>query len=525
MHGSAFVADADTSSTSGGAARRVPKGLRARTVRFDDTIPGPAIRLPPRPFAAARTAVAVPHAGRVVLAAVVAFWFLLVIATLPLQLVQDSWLALVSGREVAQHGLPHHDTLTLWTLGRRWIDQQWLGQLFYYGLARLGGIRAVLLVHALMLVSTLAVGLRAARSLGASVQSVALGGVSALTVAPWMMQMRTQDLGELAFVAVLWLLALDAQRQSRRVYLVVPLLFLWANLHGSVVLGAGFVALRAVFLLRRHLPRAFVLFGAAAVSPLVSPYGFSLVGYYHQLLANPVLHSFINEWGPSTPSPATAAFYALALATVWLLGRHGKRITGFERLALLFTMFGAATAIRSIVWFGLTALVLLPRLVDPLMGDLDFGRFGRFARPLAAGTIACVVGTAAYAATRPTGWYLDQWPVTQSERIATLAGESGSRSIFADDRYADWLLWTQPQLRGRIAYDVRFELFKPNQLRRLAYYRNRIGDTWRGAASGYALDVFDPTLQRNVEAGLLAEHRFRAVVRTPQIVVLASANR
>jgi hypothetical protein len=44
----------------------------------------------------------------------------------------------VSGREVAQHGLPHHDSLTLWTLGARWIDQQWLGQLFYYGLARRG---------------------------------------------------------------------------------------------------------------------------------------------------------------------------------------------------------------------------------------------------------------------------------------------------------------------------------------------------------------------------------------------------
>ena len=88
------------------------------------------------------------------LAAVLAFWFLLLIVTLPAQVVQDSWLTLVSGREVAQHGLPHHDSLTVWTLGTRWIDQQWLGQLFYYGLARLGGIRAVLLVHTLVLVST-----------------------------------------------------------------------------------------------------------------------------------------------------------------------------------------------------------------------------------------------------------------------------------------------------------------------------------------------------------------------------------
>ena len=508
---------------AGGAARRVPKGLRAREMRVDDTsILGPGIRLGQRPHAPASRVAASPDAGRVVLAAVVAFWFLLVIVALPLQVVQDSWLALVSGREVAQHGLPHHDSLTVWTLGARWIDQQWLGQLFYYALALLGGIRAVLLVHALVLVSTAAFGLRAARRLGASVPSVVLVGLAALMVAPWAMQMRTQDLGELAFVLVLSLLALDARQPSRRVYLVVPLLFLWANVHGSVVLGAGLVALRAVLLARSRLRRSFVLFAAAVASPLVSPYGFSLVGYYHGLLANPLLHSVINEWGPGTPSPRTAAFYVLALATVWLIGRHGRRITAFEQLALLLTLCAGVMAIRNIVWFGLTALVLLPRLVDPLVGRLDFSRFGRLVRPLAAATIASVVATGAYAATRPAGWYLSQWPVAQSERIAAVADGSGKQLVFADDRYADWLLWTEPELRGRIAYDVRFELFRPKQLNRLVDYRNRIGATWRGAASGYALHVFDPTLQPDLEAGLGAGRRFHAVLRAPHIVVLAS---
>src|SRR5207253_11145412 len=138
----------------GGAARH-GRGLHAREMRVDDTtIPGPTIRLRPGPLPRAAGAAAERDAGRIVLAAVVAFWFVLVIVALPLQLVQDSWLALVSGREVAQHGLPQHDSLTLWTMGDRWIDQQWLGQLGYYGLARLGGMRAVLLVHALVLVST-----------------------------------------------------------------------------------------------------------------------------------------------------------------------------------------------------------------------------------------------------------------------------------------------------------------------------------------------------------------------------------
>ena len=57
-------------------------------------------------------------------------------------------MALLSGRVVAQHGLPSHDTLTVWAHGRTWVDQQWLAQLALYGLERLGGLPLVLLVHA-----------------------------------------------------------------------------------------------------------------------------------------------------------------------------------------------------------------------------------------------------------------------------------------------------------------------------------------------------------------------------------------
>ena len=36
-------------------------------------------------------------------------------------LVADGWMALVSGREIVAHGLPSHETLTLWAHGRRWV--------------------------------------------------------------------------------------------------------------------------------------------------------------------------------------------------------------------------------------------------------------------------------------------------------------------------------------------------------------------------------------------------------------------
>src|SRR5438552_2971779 len=71
-------------------------------------------------------------------------------------LVADGWMALVSGREIVRHGLPSHDTLTVWAHGRKWVDQQWLAQVVLYGLWRVGGLKLALLVHAMLSVGALA---------------------------------------------------------------------------------------------------------------------------------------------------------------------------------------------------------------------------------------------------------------------------------------------------------------------------------------------------------------------------------
>ncbi|MBA2626927.1 MAG: hypothetical protein H0U85_02870, partial [Gemmatimonadales bacterium] len=83
-------------------------------------------------------------------------------------------MMLVSGREVAQHGLPHHDTLFLWTNGRRWVDQQWLAQLAYYGLHVAGGVRLVLIANTFFVVGAAAIAFTFARLRGASPRAIFL---------------------------------------------------------------------------------------------------------------------------------------------------------------------------------------------------------------------------------------------------------------------------------------------------------------------------------------------------------------
>src|SRR5690349_24756561 len=73
---------------------------------------------------------------------------------LPSEMSPDGWYAFLGGDVIVHRGLPSHDTLTVWGHGRRWVDQQWLAQLVYYGLYALGGLRLALLANAAIVVAS-----------------------------------------------------------------------------------------------------------------------------------------------------------------------------------------------------------------------------------------------------------------------------------------------------------------------------------------------------------------------------------
>lgn len=427
--------------------------------------------------------------------AVAIIYALVVLLALPGALVQDSWATLVAGREIATNGLPQHETLTVMAHGARWIDQQWLAQLTFYELFRAGGLRLILLTHAALISSSFAVALIAARRRGGSPLAVFGVGWLCFFVAPWGWQLRAQSFAPLLFVLVLALLIADGRRPSKRVLLTLPLLALWANLHGSVVLGALLVALYGITtLLRRKRDDAVkgaLLTAFAPLAVLCSPYGFSLVTYYRELLISPPFGRIVDEWTAPTPAPRTALFYVLAFATVWALGRRGGRLSRFELAVLLLTLGSALHATRNIVWFGLAALVLLPVLLTREAPSATSG-----ARPAArlgltgalGATLAVVL---AIVALKPASWYRSLWPRERAVAAVAAATHDPSTRVFPSDRDADWLLWRVPALRGRVAFDIRFELNTSAQIRSLQHYLDRSGPSWQSAARGYEVVVLD----------------------------------
>src|SRR5919201_2055364 len=187
----------------------------------------------------------------VALALVLALQSAFLAALVPYLLHEDTWLTLVAGRDVWQHGIPTHDVLAVWTAGRTWIDQQWLAQLVFYAADRVGGLASVFVLHLVALTAALGLAMATASRRGASSGVVFLIALIALLVAPWSWQPRAQSLAEVPYVLLLALL-LDDRGPRRRVLLTLPLLVLWANLHGSVVIGVALVLAYAVLGLARE---------------------------------------------------------------------------------------------------------------------------------------------------------------------------------------------------------------------------------------------------------------------------------
>ena len=387
-------------------------------------------------------------------------------------IVPDTWLALVDGRWIAQHGLPHVDQLALWSHGVHWVDQQWLGQLSFYEIARLGGIKACIGVALALDALALGAAAFAARRLRASTASVALGALIPIVVGPWLLQARTQSLALPLFVGVYALVVADARRPTRRVYLAIPLLILWANVHGSASLGALLLFIHGVLELVRGRARGALIALAAPAALLASPYGLSLPGYYHTMLISSPLRHYVQEWGPTKLDTGTAPFYALALLSLYLLGRRGGMVSLFERLTLPLLGVLGLLAARNTIWLGLACAVSLPTLVDGVLGPplLLTPGMRRLNLVLSVGALGLATVVAAAMLSRPASVLLQRFPAEGAAAVAAAAGPSGR--VLADDSHSDWLLWEQPQLAGRIAYDVRFELLTSGQLARLQAFRS-----------------------------------------------------
>jgi hypothetical protein len=436
-------------------------------------------------------------------------------------------MALTSGREIAANGIPHREAITVLALGDPWLDQQWLSQLAWYGVEQAGTLTGVALFDVLLVAGAYASALAAARMLGASARAAVLVALPCLVMAPWSWQVRAQTFALPLLVWTLFLAAQHVRKPSARIWLAVPLLLVWANLHGSVLLGAGLVILAALWAATASrdrwalLPRAALFSVVVGLAALTTPYGVDIVDYYRLLLFDPPFGDYVVEWGRTTLEPITAVFFAVAALGAVLIVWKRRRLAWFDIAVLAILFLGALQAVRGIAWFALGAAVLLPNALDGVFRSPAVVKYPRVNLVIAGVSIAAALVAIGVVAAKPSGWFEARWP---AGAIAAVESAGPDARVLPSDRHANWLLWHDPSLRGRLAFDTRFELLSKQTFRSLLYWNSQVGDDWKRIANGYAVLVIDEPKKHKRFVELAGEPGARVAYRDDRVAVIVRSS-
>jgi hypothetical protein len=222
----------------------------------------------------------------------------------------DLWGHIAFGETILKQGrVPWLDFYSYSAPGMPYFDHEWLAQVIIAGVYDALGVVGLKLMKLAITAATILLLAGAEGETGASpgVQSGVLMAV-ALALLP-QMQFRPQLFTFMLMAALLLILARDNYRGHAPVWLLVPMMILWVNLHGGFIIGLAVIAVYGGVaglqdLLegrgwRRPL-RFAAITGATAAATLATPYGTNAWGAIFQTFERPSILNADTEWQPLT---------------------------------------------------------------------------------------------------------------------------------------------------------------------------------------------------------------------------------
>jgi hypothetical protein len=355
----------------------------------------------------------------------------------------DSYSHIAVGRWIMAHGaVPSTDSFSFSMHGERWITFEWLSEIIYarvYALAGWDGV-AVLAAAAI----ALAVGLLTRFLLRELAPTPALLMVVAAVVllAPHMLA-RPHALTLPIMVAWAAALVHSMDRGTPPPYWALPLLVLWANLHGSVVLALGLIGpagLEALINAKRsEWPRVvlrWLPFTALAVAACcLTPYGAEpLLIPLKTLGLGPAL-SWITEWRPQDFSHF-GVFEFLLLAGIFALSR-GVTLPMVRALVVLGLLHFALAQGRNADLLALLAPLYLAAPLARQLGAPTEGDAAGSARGVNLAALAVMIAATGLALVRYVRPALRHTP----EAAVANAGLATAGPVLNDYSFGGYLIF------------------------------------------------------------------------------------
>lgn len=360
----------------------------------------------------------------------------------------DALSHLAIGKTIVElRGVPATDPLTFSRPLARWSNPEWMGDLLFYLVYRVGG-EPTLQIYKLLLICVgwllalcLAVRRGSSPTIAAALLMIILVGAAARFT-------LRNELHAYWLVPVYGLVLWRSRERVRCLWLLLPLGALWANLHGSFPVGWVLVGAALVDALRgRDRRRVLALCGLLAAHPflgMVSPQGIHNYGQLADHLASAnIYRALILEWQPPGGAGGLQQFPLHLIALVGLLS-FLPRVNRRELEALLLLAAGLALGYASRRFLPLLGLMVVPGVAANLTRwvSATSSRFRGFAGAgallVASGLLAPVVWGVRTAAPP----HLLERPDAPLDAAAYLAQDApaGSR-LFNPFNAGPWLLW------------------------------------------------------------------------------------
>jgi len=213
---------------------------------------------------------------------------------------------LQSGNYILKNWIPSHDIFTYTARNFRWINIEWLNDVFVSIFYKLGGYLLLSIIFACIWTASLAIACFRTRMWILLLASLSLLPFVGIRPIAWTM---------LALAILIKLI----NQKTKLSYLLIFLLFLiWANLHGGFVIGFLVILIAAI---QQKNPKLLILLLACFAVSLVNPYGAAMYIEVRRTLTDSSLHSQITEWQSFALKPITWNYIVLYFAGFWLFSR------------------------------------------------------------------------------------------------------------------------------------------------------------------------------------------------------------
>jgi hypothetical protein len=287
------------------------------------------------------------------------------------------WQITVGQWILDHHAVPETDVYSFTMYGQPWISTQWLAQVVYakaYALAGWSGPVVLAATASAVTFALLTKFLR--RNLSERATLVFVAAALALTAPHLLARPHVLAMP----VMVVWVGGLIAAADRRRApsFWLLPLMVVWANLHGGFVFGLVLIApialdavVSASAKLRKSLVLRWAAFAAAAlIAGCCTPYGWNSLLASQKILALGSALPLIAEWRPADFG-SVGPFEVCLLAAIGLALFRGVKLTPLRILLLLGLLHMALAQGRASEILALLAPLVLAAPLARQFGGVD----------------------------------------------------------------------------------------------------------------------------------------------------------